>query len=103
VIIRVITAGGQGSNHLKILRMVAAGVDSFMSDNHVLPMIQEFRYQDIVFGIFPKIAASMDRSVSSWPKNSVEDVLDMFMQALEVSAGIRIAQFSFMKEASLTE
>jgi hypothetical protein len=59
-----------------------------MSDNHVLPMIQEFRYQDIVFGIFPKIAVSMDRSVSSWPKNSVEDVLDMFMQALEVSAGI---------------
>jgi len=83
VIIRVITAGGQGKNHLKILRMIAAGVDSLRGDNHVLPMIRGFQYHDIVFGVFPRIAVSLDRSVSSWPKNSVEDVLDMFMQALE--------------------
>ena len=85
VIIRVITAGGQGDEHLKILKRLATGVESLRSDNHVLPMLDEFAFQDIVFGIFPRVAVSLDRAICSWPKNSVEDVVYMFMQALEVS------------------
>jgi hypothetical protein len=51
-------------------------------------MLEEFAFQDIVFGIFPRIAVSLDRSVCSWPKNSVEDVVDMLMQALEVRMNV---------------
>jgi len=46
-------------------------------------MLQELVCEDIVFGVFPKIAVSMDRSICSWPKNSVDDVVDMIKQALE--------------------
>ena len=71
-----------------ILKRLAADVESLRSDNHVLPMLEEFAFQDIVFGIFPRIAVSLDRSVCSWPKNSVEDVVDMLMQALEVRMNV---------------
>jgi hypothetical protein len=47
-------------------------------------MFQELVHEDIVFGVFPRIAVSMDRSICSWPKNSVDDILDMIKQALEV-------------------
>ena len=85
VIILVITAGGQRHEHLKILKRLATGAESLRSDNHVLPMLEEFGFQDIVFGIFPRVAVSLDRAICSWPKNSVEDVVYMFMEALEVS------------------
>jgi hypothetical protein len=47
-------------------------------------MLQELVYQDITFGIFPRVTVCMERSICSWPKNSVEDILDMIMQGLEV-------------------
>ena len=42
VIIQIITAGGQGDKDLKILKRLAADVESLQSDNHVLPMLEEF-------------------------------------------------------------
>ncbi|KIM39229.1 hypothetical protein M413DRAFT_29411 [Hebeloma cylindrosporum] len=41
------------------------------------------RYLDIVFGIFPKVAARVSDMVGLWAKNSVGDVLGMIMQMLE--------------------
>ena len=61
VIIQIITAGGQGDKDLKILKRLAADVESLQSDNHVLPMLEEFAFQDIAFGIFPRIAVSLDK------------------------------------------
>jgi hypothetical protein len=76
-------------------------------------MLQEVVYQDMIFGVFPKIAVSMDRSICSWPKNSVEDILDMICQALEVrhlSMGLQPIltvllrqSLSFMRGVLLTE
>ena len=48
-------------------------------------MFIEFQFEDIVFGIFPKVGAEMLYAFGFWPKNSVGDIIDMLMQMLEVS------------------
>ena len=48
-------------------------------------MIMEFQFEDIVFGIFPKVGADVMYAFGFWPNNSVGDIIDMLMQMLEVS------------------
>lgn len=83
--IRVIAIGNEGHDHLRILRKLATGPVSLISENHTLPMQTEFVFEDIIFGFFPKVGAPMDEAFGYWAQNSVGDVLDMIMQALEVS------------------
>jgi hypothetical protein len=85
VIIRVIVIGNEGHDHLKILRTIATGENSLLSTNHTLPMFREIQFEDIIFGIFPKVGAEMSKAFGSWPNNSVGDIIDMLMQMLEVS------------------
>ena len=48
-------------------------------------MFMEFQFEDIVFGIFPKVGAEILDAFGFWPKNSAGDIVDMLMQMLEVS------------------
>ena len=48
-------------------------------------MFMEFQFEDIVFGIFPKVAADVMYAFGIWPYNSVGDIIDMLLQMLEVS------------------
>ena len=48
-------------------------------------MFLEFQFEDIVFGIFPKVGGEVVNAFRFWPNNSVGDILDMLMQMLEVS------------------
>ena len=48
-------------------------------------MFMEFRFEDIVFGIFPKVGAEVLDAFGFWANNSVGDIVDMLMQMLEVS------------------
>jgi hypothetical protein len=86
VIIRVIVIGSQGHDHLKILRTIATGVNSLFSNNHILPMFAEFQFEDIIFGIFPKVGGDMSLAYDYWAKNSVGDIVEILMQMLEVTA-----------------
>jgi hypothetical protein len=83
VAVRVIVIRNEGHQHLKILRTIATGPYSLLSNNHTLPMLSEFQF-DIIFGLFPKAGGTMEEAYDSWPKNSVGDVVEMLMQALEV-------------------
>ena len=94
VIIRVIVIGKEGLDHLKILRTVATGENSLLSTNHTLPMFMEFQFEDIIFGVFPKVGAEMLEAFGFWPKNSVGDIIDMFMQMLEVSLTLDIVSLN---------
>jgi hypothetical protein len=86
VIIRVIVIGNEGHDHLKILRTIATGENSLLSTNHTLPMFMELQFEDIVFGIFPKVGAQVMEAFGFrvWPNNSIGDIIDMLMQMLEV-------------------
>ena len=84
VVIRVIVIGNEGHDHLKIIRTIATGEKSLLSTNHTLPMIMEFQFEDIVFGIFPMVGGEMLYAFGDWPNNSVGDIVDMIMQMLEV-------------------
>jgi hypothetical protein len=55
VVIRVIVIGHEGMNHLKILNKIARGKAALHSTNHALPLFQQLVFEDIVFGVFPKI------------------------------------------------
>ena len=85
VLIRVIVIGNEGHDHLKILRTIATGENSLFSNNHTLPMFAEFQFEDIIFGIFPKVGGMMLDAYDDWAKNSVGDIIEMLMQMLEVS------------------
>jgi hypothetical protein len=91
VIIRVIVIRNEGHDHLKILRTIATGENSLLSTNHTLPMIMEFQFEDIIFGIFPKVGAEMFIAFGFWPNNSVGDIIDMLMQMLEVRLTLDIS------------
>ena len=77
--------GNEGRNHLKILRTIATGEKSLLSNNHSLPMFMEFQFEDIIFGIFLLVGGEMLDVFDYWPNNSVGDIIDMLLQMLEVS------------------
>ena len=85
VVIRVIVIGDEGKDHLRLLRTIATGENSLFSNNHALPMFAEFQFEDIIFGIFPKVGGEMFYAYGYWAKNSVGDIIEMLMQMLEVS------------------
>jgi hypothetical protein len=57
-------------------------------------MFEEFQFEDIIFGVFPKAASDLLLAYGFWPKNSVGDIVEMLMQMLEVS-------FEFTSSAAL--
>jgi hypothetical protein len=96
VVIRVIVIGDEGHNHLKILRTIATGEKSLFSNNHTLPMFAELQFEDIVFGIFPKVGEEVKRAYGFWAKNSVGDIIEMLMQMLEVSFTFHVLPLSLI-------
>ncbi|PPQ80769.1 hypothetical protein CVT25_001906 [Psilocybe cyanescens] len=83
VILRVLTAGGQGQAHLRIIRRLSSPPDILMSNNHILPLIHEIVYQDIVILAFPKLVVNLHESLDADKANTVEDILHMVVQAFE--------------------
>ena len=64
------------------------------SNNHTLAMFQEFQFEDIIFGIFPKVGGELLSAYGLWAKNSVGDIIEMLLQMLEVSFTFHIMPFS---------
>ncbi|KAI8982909.1 kinase-like domain-containing protein [Trametes punicea] len=83
VVIRVITVGSEGENHLNVLRYISRGLRSQATPNHAVPLFDIFQLEDITFGVFPRVGFSMADAYGSWAENSVGDVIDMIMQCLE--------------------
>ncbi|CAL1711522.1 unnamed protein product [Somion occarium] len=83
VAIRVVAVKDQGHEQLRILKKVASGCLSLLSNNHSLPMLRDFEFEDITFGIFPLVGGCLDDAYGYWARNSVGDIIDMVMQALE--------------------
>ena len=48
-------------------------------------MFAEFQFEDIIFGIFPKVGGAITWAYGCWAKNSVGDIIEMLMQMLEVN------------------
>lgn len=47
-------------------------------------MFAEFQpFEDVVFGIFPKVGGQMSEAYGAWAKNSAGDVVEMILQMLE--------------------
>jgi len=86
VVIRVAVIGNEGRQHLGILRKLARGTTCLLTENHVVPLWGEAQLEDIVFVISPYVGHSMDECYGGWPKNSVGDIVDMIIQALEAIA-----------------
>lgn len=82
--VRPIQVGNEGIEHLKILEKVATGPLALLSNNHCLPMFKTLALEDITLGLFPLTGSCLDLAYAFWARNSVGDVLDMILQALEV-------------------
>ena len=84
VVIRIAAMGDQGRRHVEILRKIARGTKSLLTDNHTVPLWKEVDYEDMSFIVCPFVGHSMDDCYGWWAKNSVGDIVDMILQALEV-------------------
>ncbi len=91
-VVRVISVGGQGQNNLHILRLLSStSPDNLLSNNHILPIVKEIIYEDIHFAVFPKVGPRIQ--VAMMPlvqKNTIEDIVHILMQALEVRLHISL-------------
>ncbi|KJA17228.1 hypothetical protein HYPSUDRAFT_70886 [Hypholoma sublateritium FD-334 SS-4] len=83
-VIRVMSVGADGLDELNILRFLSQPPDNLLSNNHILPMISEIVYHDIVFGVFPLLGERVQNAMLPMiHKSTIEDVVYMIMQALE--------------------
>lgn len=57
-------------------------------------MFDTVEFQDVTLGIFPLTADTMQNAFGSWPQNSVGDVVDMILQALEVGLNTVMVKIS---------
>ncbi|THU81744.1 hypothetical protein K435DRAFT_823370 [Dendrothele bispora CBS 962.96] len=84
VLIRVIRVNQEGLGHLSILRQLSRSPSSLLSQNHTLHMLDEIESPlNITFGIFPIVGSSLAEAVNDWAENSLGDVMEMYLQALE--------------------
>lgn len=83
-VVRVLSAGGEGLGTLNIMRLLTRSPDNLLSNNHML-LMEEILYQDIVFGVFPLLGDSLQYAMMPLlQESSIEDIVLMIMQALEV-------------------
>ncbi|OJT14091.1 hypothetical protein TRAPUB_9367 [Trametes pubescens] len=84
VIIRVLAIGESGREHVDILKDLARGPFSLVTYNHAIPLLELLHFEDITFGVFPKIGGDLRDTYGFWAENSVGDILDMLLQCLEM-------------------
>ncbi|KAI0672670.1 hypothetical protein C8Q78DRAFT_672709 [Trametes maxima] len=106
VVIRVLAIGSHGREHIDILKVISKGPYAFLNDNHAIPILDLPCFDNIVFGVFPKIGYRMQDAYRYWTHNSVGDVLDMILQCLEGLAfihGMKIAHRDAFKDNFLVQ
>ena len=62
-------------------------------------MFDTISFEDVTFGLFPLTGGTMDDAFGSWPENSVGDVIDMILQALEVGHRLHDVKTTKLKQA----
>ncbi|TFK89436.1 hypothetical protein K466DRAFT_486875 [Polyporus arcularius HHB13444] len=83
VAIRIMSVRDEGKEQLQILRRIARGDLSLCTENHVAPLWDEVEIGYFRFAITPFIGHKMSYCYGAWAKNSVGDIVDMIIQALE--------------------
>lgn len=87
VMCRVVVIGNHGKNYLEALHRLATSPSTLFSDSGVLPMLKEIQWLDITFCLFPLGGVNLSEvfgDTADWNKNSVGDLMDILLQALEV-------------------
>ncbi|KAL1673095.1 hypothetical protein EV122DRAFT_294430 [Schizophyllum commune] len=82
-VLRVVAVHDEGREQLRIWRKLATAPHALMCENHTLPLLQDINLEHVTFAAFPYVAQPMERIYGGWAKNSVGDILDAVMQALE--------------------
>lgn len=85
MVIRVLSAGPEGLDHLEVLQYMSRGATSQATPNHAVPLFELLELEDITFGVFPRIGRTMALAYGFRAENSVGDVIDMVLQCLEAS------------------
>ncbi|KAH9478304.1 hypothetical protein JR316_0008757 [Psilocybe cubensis] len=90
VVLRVVSlsAGDTGQTHLRIIKRLASPPDQLLSSNHILPILKEIYFEDIVIIAVPKLIFDVRDALRHVKDNSVEDGLYMALQAFEATAYI---------------
>lgn len=82
-VVRVITVGGEGHDHLRIIRKLSTKSNLVLSNNHILLMEYKIFHEDVLLGIYPMLGWNRRLAMTSLFANSVEDIMYLILQALE--------------------
>ncbi|KAI0766325.1 hypothetical protein BD413DRAFT_615127 [Trametes elegans] len=83
VVIRVLAIGEKGRETIELLQTISRGPYSLVTWNHAIPLLELIDFEDITFGVFPRVGSRLVEAYGIWAENSVGDIVDMIMQCLE--------------------
>lgn len=73
-----------GFTGLNILRFLSTTPQILVENNHILPLLDELRTGDLVFGIFPLLMGpNLSTVMHLGVLNSVADIMDLLLEAFE--------------------
>ena len=76
--------GSRGREHVEILQLVAQSYYGTTNTNHAIPLLDLIDFEDVTFGVFPRIGFPCRDLTSSMFMNSVGDIVDVLLQCIEV-------------------
>jgi hypothetical protein len=81
VLIKLISKGNDGLNHLEALRRLAVGNVGSRGDNHTVPVLRLIVLQDMTFAVFPLMSEGF---TTGW-YDELHETIDAAIQLLEVN------------------
>ncbi|KAK0451264.1 kinase-like domain-containing protein [Desarmillaria tabescens] len=83
-LVRVMVHKNVGQNDLDIVRSLSRSRHILAENNHILPLLDELHFGDIVFGVFPLLKGpNLSGAMHLGSLNSVDDIMHLLLQAFE--------------------
>ena len=76
--------GSRDREHIEILQLIGQAHYATTNTNHTLPLLELIDFQDITYGVIPKVGFSCRDITLPIHENSVGDVVDVLLQCIEV-------------------
>ncbi len=96
-LLRVMVHKNVGQNDLNIVRSLSGSRHTLTENNHILPLLDELHFGNIVFGVFPLLEGpNLSGAIHLGSLNSVDHIMHLLLQAFEVNG--RRFVWSFIDE-----
>ncbi|KAK0451270.1 uncharacterized protein EV420DRAFT_1646360 [Desarmillaria tabescens] len=83
-LVRIMVHKNVGQNDLDIMRSLSRSRHIFAENNHILPLLDERHFGNIVFGVFPLLKGpNLSGAMHRGSLNSANNIMHLLLQAFE--------------------